>query len=1015
MPAISIIIPTYNCSAYLPNCISSIVKQTFKDLEIIIVDDCSTDNTWLTATALAEADERIAVFRNTRNLGCVASRKNGALHSTGDYAMFLDPDDTLHEETCEKLMEEELRAPVDILHFGVSVQGVNDRARQAARDMAKFMNPKPRTLYGTDILNHLFTSDGYDWNVVHKLYRGELLRTACIDLPDNQRIIQSEDICIYLLISAYAHSYRSLADSAWYVYNLGRGVTLHSSHSIPAFCNLSQQSLLVCQFLESYASSEQLTPRRSEALRRTCTRMRDHLVAHTMNDWNDNVSTADKPEALDSAVSDWGATSVVGELYRFLRDAAYDARVHCMSNDNIFHRDLNAIDFLTHAINNLNRQNAFYDSQHSNTMRRLAEEQLNSLNNTRRLQKQHQNHPIAIFISTHKSIDFPRNASVIPVQTGAVTADFRFADVNHDDEGENISAKNPMYCELTTQYWAWKNIDAEYYGFCHYRRYFDFSDTEHAENPYGEIMDDYIDADAIREYGLDDETIARAVQGYDVITTRYGDLTKIIDAHGTPKKVWEAAPKLLDEDLHRMYDILCAMHPEYRQDAIAFLNGNRSCFCNMFIMHKEIFHDYCAWLFPMIEVFERNTDMSRYSKEALRTPGHLAERLLNIYLMHHQRIGSGWKTKELQCVHFTNPEPQETLAPLDANITDPIVPVVFAADDNYVPQLATTIYSAMVNASQDRHYDVVVLQRNIAWDKQERLRTFFRRFGNMTLRFINVDRLVSGVELTTNNAHISVETYYRFLIQQVLPFYDKVLYLDSDIIINGDIAELYDTELGENLLAAVHDIDFLGNLNVKHGLRMGYAADVLHMQNPYDYFQAGVLVLNTRAMREHYTMDQWLEYASNPEYIYNDQDVLNAHCEGKVTFLDWSWNVMHDCAGRVENVFSLAPNDAYDAYMASREQPKIIHYAGFVKPWTDPDCDFASIYWRYARETPFYERLLKKVAQSTAPQPKAPSAQHERAIGEGNALRKVIDPLMPIGSKRREAAKAVGRLIRGKH
>ena len=101
--------------------------------------------------------------------------------------------------------------------------------------------------------------------------------------------------------------------------------------------------------------------------------------------------------------------------------------------------------------------------------------------------------------------------------------------------------------------------------------------------------------------------------------------------------------------------------------------------------------------------------------------------------------------------------------------------------------------------------------------------------------------------------------------------------------------------------------------------------------------------------------------------------------------------------------------------MASREQPKIIHYAGFIKPWTDPDCDFASIYWRYARETPFYERLLKKVVQSTAPQPKTPSAQHERAIGEGNTLRKVIDPLMPIGSKRREAAKAVGRLIRGKH
>lgn len=73
---------------------------------------------------------------------------------------------------------------------------------------------------------------------------------------------------------------------------------------------------------------------------------------------------------------------------------------------------------------------------------------------------------------------------------------------------------------------AWKNIDADYYGFCHYRRYFDFSDTPHEENPYGEIMDDYIDAAAAKKYGLDDENIANVVKQYDVITTPFGNLEK---------------------------------------------------------------------------------------------------------------------------------------------------------------------------------------------------------------------------------------------------------------------------------------------------------------------------------------------------------------------------------------------------------------------------------------------------------------------------------------------------------
>ena len=74
--------------------------------------------------------------------------------------------------------------------------------------------------------------------------------------------------------------------------------------------------------------------------------------------------------------------------------------------------------------------------------------------------------------------------------------------------------------------------------------------------------------------------------------------------------------------------------------------------------------------------------------------------------------------------------------------------------------------------------------------------------------------------------------------------------------------------------------------------------------------------------------------------------------------------MVHDCGGRVGNLFVQAPNDIYDAYMKSRNDPQIVHYAGFQKPWTDPDCDFASMYWKYARETPFYERLLKRVVKA---------------------------------------------------
>lgn len=165
------------------------------------------------------------------------------------------------------------------------------------------------------------------------------------------------------------------------------------------------------------------------------------------------------------------------------------------------------------------------------------------------IREKYEKQDIRIFVTTHKNVDLFDSAILQPVQVGPKNE--RFSWTFHDDEGENISERNPRYCELTTQYWAWKNINADYYGFCHYRRYFDFSETTHEENPYGEIMDDYINPANAKKYGLNDANISKVVKQYDVITTPFGNLEEIIDKHGTPRALWEAAPLLHDDDLKR--------------------------------------------------------------------------------------------------------------------------------------------------------------------------------------------------------------------------------------------------------------------------------------------------------------------------------------------------------------------------------------------------------------------------------------------------------------------------------
>jgi lipopolysaccharide biosynthesis glycosyltransferase len=621
---------------------------------------------------------------------------------------------------------------------------------------------------------------------------------------------------------------------------------------------------------------------------------------------------------------------------------------------------------------------------------------------------------IKIFVTGHKRAVRPKSKILLPVQVGPGLKDDRFADTLHDDEGENVSELNPYLCELTTQYWAWKNQHADYVGFCHYRRYFSFAVQRFDENPYGEVMEPRISVAACERYGLYDEAIRQRVKDFDVLTTTNTDISQFPEEFATLREHWHAAPYLQDKDLELMARIVERLHPDYTSDTEAFLEGHHARFCNMFIMRWDIFEEYCAWLFPLLKEFMDEADMAHYSVEALRTPGHLGERLLNIYLLHQQRLHPEWRFAELQCVHFvhTDPRMRPTGVPLKLRGEKQVIPVALAADDGYCAQVATVVRSILDNGSHDRFFDILVLERDISAAHISLLQETVQQFDNVRLCFCDVAPYVAGEDLSTNNEHISAETFYRFLIPELLPFYDKVLYLDSDIVVLGDVAELFDVDLKDNILAATRDIDFLGNLNGspvsksefdKQG-RMAYAKNVLQLKDPYSYFQAGVLVLNTEAMRRLHSTAEWFSIVRSSNFIYDDQDILNRECEGRVLFLDLAWDVTHDNSNRIQEVYSFAPAELYHAYLAAREHPQIIHYAGFQKPWLYATVDLAPVWWSYARKTPFYEQTLAVLCDARRLK-FVEIRKKDPVMGKKNPLRHVIDPLLPVGSPAREKLK----------
>ncbi len=566
---------------------------------------------------------------------------------------------------------------------------------------------------------------------------------------------------------------------------------------------------------------------------------------------------------------------------------------------------------------------------------------------------------IKIYISCHKKCYLPKHDLLYPIQVGAAKSKKRFPNMLHDDEGENISKKNQSYCELTAQYWAWKHEEADYYGFFHYRRYMSFSDKQFKANNFQDVEMEYLTDNALKKLNLDKDVMIKKINQYDIITTPPVNLPKLHrDLHNNYDQ-YVLTPYQYKEDIEVLLDIIKEKYPDYYDTAYSYFYKEKyGYYCNMFIMTKELFHDYSEWLFTILEEHEKRRDYSEYTIDGKRISGYLAERMFGIYYMYQKKYKKV-KCCELQRTLFKNVDVPEKIKPA---FTENNVPIIVAANDYYAPYISTLLLSIREHSSSKNNYDILILSHDIKKENKDNLLATLGKMENFSLRFSDPGSFLDGYDLYTRG-HFSVETYYRLVLPEMLSEYDKVLYIDVDMVAVADLAELYHTDVEGYLLAAAHDPDTAGLYNGWQPDRKEYMDKELALENPYYYFQAGTLVMNLKEFRKTYTTKKILDVAASKEWWLLDQDILNKLCEHKVKYLDMSWNVMFDWAGiRLKEIIRLAPEWLYLEYVEARKHPKIIHYAGPEKPWLFPEADFGSIYWDYAKRTPYYEVLLYRMS-----------------------------------------------------
>ncbi len=353
--------------------------------------------------------------------------------------------------------------------------------------------------------------------------------------------------------------------------------------------------------------------------------------------------------------------------------------------------------------------------------------------------------------------------------------------------------------------------------------------------------------------------------------------------------------------------------------------------------------------------------------------------------------------------HARNPLSSTMLASSSVDLDLPLsdVVVVFACSENFVPYLSVATQSIVENAGASRRYDIIVLTRDISPASMITL-TRQVKSDNVGIGFLDVDAALGDIELP-HHGHFRPETYYRLLAPQLLPNVDKAIYLDSDLIVEKDIAGLFDVDVTGYPLAATRDADTIGQIEGYDATVGPYLKNELGMRDPHDYFQAGVLLMNLAELRRTVSPEEFLALSTQRMWRWLDQDVLNRVVNGNYVRVHMRWNYLMDWQHlRRTHIVSNAPADVRAEYEEAAADPAIIHFAGpDNRPWLYPDADRADNFWRYAMHSPYLDEIRGQLEDSRASA--AGLAKRLQVIALYKGIMPAFDRVCPAGSKRRRA------------
>ena len=296
---------------------------------------------------------------------------------------------------------------------------------------------------------------------------------------------------------------------------------------------------------------------------------------------------------------------------------------------------------------------------------------------------------------------------------------------------------------------------------------------------------------------------------------------------------------------------------------------------------------------------------------------------------------------------------------VDVNLNENVVPIFYAADENYLPFLGVALASLKAHMTKEREYHVHVLCSGALGDNAKKVKAM--ETENIRVSFHDVSKRIEEIiNVLHCRDYYTPAIFYRLFIPDLFPQYDKAIYLDCDTVLCEDIAQLYDIDIKENLIGAVADEAVAGVAAFR-----AYTKKVLGILAE-KYFNSGVITLNLKRLREMNFFQTFFNVLSSYAFIVApDQDCLNLICKNKVHYYSSDWNAMPIGGKKIK--------------------PKLVHYNLSLKPWHYDNVLYEEHFWHYAEQTPFLETIKKKKLAFTPERAERDRVNGERLIALAQA------------------------------